>query len=245
LHAAGGLMVSAPKGGAGALIYYQECSEPEVAAAIRLFVEPGMTVWDVGAHIGEFTLFAAGRAGPTGRVEAFEPQPGVLRFLRNNVTRNGFTNVGIHDIAICDGHGRTVLALTKEPSKSFLYTGHAILSQFPTSAVNSTSLDCFYLRTRRRPNVIKVDVEGAEMLVLRGASMLLNLPAGQAPVWIMEFEPANCAAFGYDAAELIAHFRDHGFYVYWLKPDGCLKAIMEATPPHRVRTLIATKGMQS
>ena len=61
----------APKGGAGALIYYQGYSEPETARFLTAFLKPGMTFWDVGAHIGEYSLLAArcvGGAGSCSRV---------------------------------------------------------------------------------------------------------------------------------------------------------------------------------
>src|SRR5665213_715101 len=75
----------APKGGAGALIYYQGYSEPETARFLTAFLKSGMTFWDVGAHIGEYSLLAARSVGSVGHVHAFEQQPKVFEFLLRNV----------------------------------------------------------------------------------------------------------------------------------------------------------------
>jgi hypothetical protein len=68
---------------------------------LRSFVtrlRSGMTVWDIGANVGLYTLLSARVAGPTGRVYAFEPIPRNLRFLRRQIALNGLTNVEVGDV---------------------------------------------------------------------------------------------------------------------------------------------------
>src|SRR5204863_4628396 len=86
----------APKGGAGALIYYQGNSEPETALFLTGFLKPGMVFWDIGAHIGEYSVIASKCVGTAGRVHALEPRPDVYEFLERNVVANGLSNVTIH-----------------------------------------------------------------------------------------------------------------------------------------------------
>ena len=114
------LEILAPKGGAGALIYYQGYSEPETARVLKKLLKPGMTFWDVGAHIGEYSLLAARCVGAGGHVDAFEPQPAMFAFLQRNVIANGLGNVTSHCLAVSDQEGPGRLSLHPEPSMSFL-----------------------------------------------------------------------------------------------------------------------------
>ncbi len=117
------LEVLAPKGGAGALIYYMGYSEPETAAFVRNFLKPGMVFWDVGAHIGEYSLLAARQVGPEGKVEAIEPQPAIRHFLKTNVELNGFQNIRVHGYAASAQRGEATLVLSEEPSMAHLTNG--------------------------------------------------------------------------------------------------------------------------
>lgn len=74
----------------------------------RLFaalVKPGSVVWDVGAHVGFYTLLAARAVGPSGRVVAFEPVPRNLRYLRRHIALNHITNADVLDVAVGDVAG--------------------------------------------------------------------------------------------------------------------------------------------
>ncbi|MEO5924916.1 MAG: FkbM family methyltransferase [Bryobacteraceae bacterium] len=236
-----GLSISAPKGGAGALIYYQGNAEPELASFISRTLKPGMTFWDIGSHIGEYALVASPLVTETGRVEAFEPQPAMFEFLRENVTRNGLVNTTVHDVAISNQTGVVQMSLPVEPSIACLQLGPTA-SDLPSVNVTTAPLDAIHAITERTPDLIKVDVEGAELLVLNGAQELLDLPGLDAPMWVMEYEPDNCLAFGYQAGDLLTKFRAHGLFTYWLTPAGRSELILDANPPAGIRTVIATKG---
>src|ERR1035441_6724268 len=67
--------------------------EPETKALLGSLIRPGMTVFDIGAHVGHYTLLAARIVGPTGRVYAFEPEPENFALLKRNVELNGYKNV--------------------------------------------------------------------------------------------------------------------------------------------------------
>ena len=147
-------------------------------------VRPGAIVVDVGANIGYNTIHAALRTGPSGRVLALEPTPDTLSVLRNNVDASGFLNVEIAPVAA----GRT--AGTQE----FFVRG-------PRSAVNSLFPDSrFASVTSVLPvpvmplddlvdggaDVVKIDVEGAELDVLEGMTRILRTPRASL---IVEWDP--------------------------------------------------------
>lgn len=131
-------------------------------------VAAGSCVLDVGANVGFYTLLASVIVGAQGRVFAFEPVPANVAYLREHIRANGISNVEVFDVAVSDDEGRKFFKSGTD--KYFL----GRLSPEGELAVNCVSLDG--MRTRRElrpPNLIKIDVEGAELAVLQGAAQLL------------------------------------------------------------------------
>lgn len=217
------IQISVPRGGAGALIYYQGESEPLTNRFIRSFLQTGMSFWDVGAHIGEHTLLAARAVGTTGEIHAFEPSPEICSLLSLNIRSNSLRNIRINQLAVSDTCKETILELFEEPSISRLRPSS--LNDINTS-VRQTKVQCVslgaYLRDQRIPNLIKIDVEGAELEVLRGMGELLSLEASETPVIIFEFCHANTQRFGYEPIQIIRHLQNFGFGLYWLSENSVI-----------------------
>ena len=137
------------------------------AAELELFarsIRPGDTVLDIGAHIGLYTLTAARAVGPTGRVVAFEPSTDNFALLEANVAANGYTNVELHRVACSDTTGTGVLVLSRTNSGD-----HQLRADGAGARVDTVRLHDLDVR----PQVVKMDVQGAEPLVLAGAAQLL------------------------------------------------------------------------
>jgi FkbM family methyltransferase len=230
------LHLLSPKCGAGALIYYLGYSEPETAQFLRKFLKPGMVFWDVGAHLGEYSLLAGREVGPSGHVEAFEPQSDTFAYLTTNIDSNRLTNITPHESAIADTAEARHFTVVQEPSLS-----HLALGESTGVPVSTTTLDRVIRASKRTPHMVKVDVEGAEMLVLQGAKNLLALPADQAPVWLMEYSPENCARFGYAANDLLALFLEYGYCCHWLAEGGALLPSDKAPPWRHSGNFVASK----
>jgi FkbM family methyltransferase len=139
--------------------------------AIRAFVDalaPGETVFDIGAHAGYYTIGAARRVGRRGRVVAFEPHPVNLDYLRRHVRLNDLRQVLVLPMAVADVTGEAAF----EASGS-RFEGR--LSPAGGTAVKVSSLDDLSgAGTVPDPDVIKIDVEGAEERVLLGAAALIE-----------------------------------------------------------------------
>lgn len=137
----------------------------------RLFsrvVEPGGTVLDIGAHAGFYTLLLSRLVGPAGRVFAFEPLPANLRHLREHLRRNAIVNVTVSPTAVGETPGTAHFA----PGPNS-YTG--ALSASGPLTVSVVSLDDLHAAgVLPEPDLIKIDVEGAEDLVLLGARRLIR-----------------------------------------------------------------------
>lgn len=128
----------------------------------------GDVVYDIGAHVGLYTLLAARRAGCTGRVIAFEPHPGNLRHLVRHIQVNHIENVTVIPAAVSDRDGRARFVEGQTTATGHLGVGGGL-------EVDVVSLD--QLRRSGQippPRVIKIDVEGGEHEVLIGAREVLG-----------------------------------------------------------------------
>ena len=142
--------------------------EPEVTQAIDERAASGMTALDIGAQSGFFTLLLSKRVGATGKVIAFEPLPANFRMLEENVQLNNIENVMTRPDAVTDHSGKIRFCLPIEEAS--LVAGPLLPEdERGEFFVNCVSLDDFVLQENLRPDLIKMDVEGAEGSVVEGA----------------------------------------------------------------------------
>lgn len=147
--------------------------------ALRDFLdelEGGDVVHDVGANTGLYSLFAATECGD-GEVVAFEPYPPNLELLRRDVARNGLRNVDVVDVALSDSPGRTEFGRPDEEyagygTYSMQVDGTGATVDVPTTTGDRLIADGVV----PAPDVLKIDVEGAEPLVLDGFERALSAP---------------------------------------------------------------------
>ena len=188
---------------------------PEEYEAFRKVVRPGSTVLDVGANVGAYTLLFAQWAGPAGRVIAFEPAPASVAGLRRQLKLNGLENrVEVVQAAVagtvgaasfdCDGaSGANALATSPGDARSVI-------------TVSTTTIDAFCGERGIRPDVIKIDVEGAELDVLRGARRTLDAPSIDV---FVEFHPSAWVSRGITAASMRTELAAQGFVAEPLHPS--------------------------
>lgn len=168
-------------------------------------VHSGMTLLDIGANIGLYSLLSAKRLGGSGFVHAFEPTPFVANRLRDNVRLNHFHNVIVNQIALSDQAGTVKFYVHEEADCSSLA---AVSSN--SIEVQTMSLDEYLRRAAiQRVDLIKIDVEGAEVKVLRGAQALLSRP--DAPTIMLEFNPPLLTLMGTSDDELAALLSSYGY----------------------------------
>lgn len=128
----------------------------------------GMTVWDVGANVGVYTLLAARYVGPTGRVTAFEPFPENVALLRRHIELNGHRQVTVVDKAVAGTDGEASFFPADSREQGRLGQGSGGM------AVEVLSLDTYWRSSGECPDVVKMDIEGAEYDALSGAAMCLT-----------------------------------------------------------------------
>jgi FkbM family methyltransferase len=156
--------------GAGPNAYWVGTYEKARLRALANAVTQSAVVYDVGANVGIYSLLASLRVGPSGMVYAFEPLERNLPYLRRHLTLNNIQNCVILETAVCNREGTRPFSAAAWDS----YMGR--LSPDGEILVRSTTLDsCIYgVKGLRPPDVIKIDVEGAEFEVLEGATRALT-----------------------------------------------------------------------
>lgn len=141
--------------------------EKEQTGLMVALVAAGDTVLDVGAHTGYYTVLASHLVGRSGRVHAFEPDPRNAGFLRRHVRINGCDNTVVEEVAVAARAGTHRFGGGSG-------SGTARLQSDGGLEVSVVTLDEYCRRGGLHPTLIKVDVEGAEAEVLRGAADLLR-----------------------------------------------------------------------
>jgi FkbM family methyltransferase len=199
--------------------------EQEITKVLNDEVLPGIAVLDIGAHVGCHTLLAARLVGPGGKVFAFEPSPDNFALLQKNVTLNGYDNVVLIQKAVADRSGTVTFYLSPEGNDRNSIYEDSRTPQLGTSLeVSSVSIDDF-LEQQGWPQIhlIKVDVEGAEQLVLKGMSKLLERTRDL--VLIIEFAPACIRNSGFPPESFLAALASNGFSVNVLQGVDAAKPI--------------------
>jgi FkbM family methyltransferase len=158
--------------------YFNGDVEPEVQAVLQEYLRPGMTVYDVGANIGFFSLLAARIVGATGRVAAFEADPEIAARLRENAVRNHGAPISVEEKAVWSSSTPVFFARADAEVSPDRGLGHVIDNDADKPAPSTIRVEAVsvdeYVRQSGAPDFIKCDVEGAEVEVFRGAAKLLN-----------------------------------------------------------------------
>ena len=179
--------------------------EPNEFNFLDRMLKPGMVFVDVGANDGYYTLFAARRVGPAGRVVSVEPSSRERGHLEHNLGRNDLGNVTVVPSALGAAAGTADLHLAHG-----VHTGHNTLGSFAHDDVVPASVERVPLETLDtvvarlglpRIDVIKIDVEGGEANVIAGARSVLT---EMRPLLMMEINDGALRAQGSSEASLLA-----------------------------------------
>ena len=208
---------------------YQFDSELKEQKLVRSLVHEGMTVFDVGAHVGKYTKLFSLLTGPKGRVFAFEPTPDSFRRLTEQVVERDLKNVTLLQHAVADLDGPVTLHQFPDEYSSWNGLGRPRMKdpkhpgQFVPIAgsveVEAVTLDAFcHERGIERIDYLKIDVEGAEIRALRGGRGLLERRA----ICFLQFEISRKMLKGLNTAArpVFDCLASHGYECYSITEDG-------------------------
>jgi FkbM family methyltransferase len=201
------------------LIYYG--FETDEIDFVNGFLDSGDYFLDIGANIGLFTLYASKGVGVEGAVLSFEPSQKTFNRLKENCSLNGLTNVRSYRLGLSDRDENLELNISEngyEAWNTFVESDDQKFSR--KELVSVKSLDHFLNEIEldiKKISLIKIDVEGFEMRVLKGAQQLLSGP--DSPVFLIEFADANANSAGSCCHEIYKFLGGFGYlwYTYDLK----------------------------
>jgi FkbM family methyltransferase len=204
---------------------YFEATELEFLLDV---LKPGMIFVDVGANVGFYSIPAAKKV-EHGTVFAFEPCAWTYRTLLENVKINKLTNIQAVNSALADRKGQATLQVNVRGKDGLNTLGrptHVDCEVVATERVQVTSLDDFMLeQSISSVDAMKIDVEGAELFVLKGATNLLRQP--NAPLILYESHSLS-KGFNYHPVEQMWFLEKLGYSLYVIDPV-CRKI---SRPPH-------------
>jgi FkbM family methyltransferase len=184
--------------------------EPEVLRVVTSTIKPGMTVIDIGAHIGYCSLLFAKCVSSSGRVFSFEPLPGNFALLQKNIQLNNLRQVATFNQAIFSGNREITLTVPEDqpnPGSGSAYI-HGGAQEFRVEAI---SVDAFCEKSGIRPDILKMDVEGAECEVLMGACGMISQCRPKLLIGFHHFD-GNLAA--HPVPDLLAGW---GYEIQWVE----------------------------
>jgi len=222
--------VSVSIGGVPVFLLPQGATAGDIWAGVRceshevLFIltalKPGMIFFDVGANAGLFTISAAKKIDAKG-VFAFEPCSATCELLTRNLLLNGLTDVNVVQNALGDSVGEGVLQINARGNDGLNTLGQAT---HPSSQVvgredvRITTVDVFMkLQNVPRVDVMKVDIEGAELMMFRGARDLLE--RADSPLILYEGFGSLTRGFGYHPVEILWFLESCGYTLFLLDSE--------------------------
>lgn len=169
-------------------------------------VRPGDVFFDIGAHIGIYSIVASATVGDEGHVYAFEPDPVALTYLKQNVEENDAQNLTIVETAVSDSDGEAKITAGK-----FGYSGTTLGTRTGADQIETVAhtvrLDTFCETHNVSPDVVKVDIEGGEVKLLKSGIEILR----QSRVVFFEFHPVKIRSdFGEEPDAIYSEIRQLG-----------------------------------
>jgi FkbM family methyltransferase len=193
------------------VVFYRGCVDRDLEGWLSAWLRPGDTYVDVGAHIGFYVSLALRAIGPSGRVIAFEPLAENFDKLSASVREvaDRYPNVELHRVAVGSVAGNATLFAPADEWEHQSYRASLVAagSRAPSGDVPVVSLDDALGRLSCR--LLKIDVEGYEIEVLRGAASFLS--DGLPEAIVIELNPPALEAAGRSTAELVALLSGYGY----------------------------------
>lgn len=197
---------------------FHEYYEPELRDLAKI-LSPGQTFVDAGACYGIYALAAGKIAGEEGRVIAFEPASRVFGVLKKNIELNGLTNILAYPLGLAEKRGKAWLYHHPNVGCDSLGRDHSFTEK--AEEIATDSLDNVLRESSiNRVDVLKMDVQGAEELVLRGATATLR---SHHPVVVFEVYPEGAVALGLAPLGAWNLLESLGYELFVLDRGGTLR----------------------
>ena len=174
--------------------------EHQCRSIILNFLKPGSVFLDIGANIGYYSLLASRRVGEKGRVIAFEPNPITVKRIQKNIVLSGASNIELFDFALSNKEDVVELYCPTSETHGYTSMRNHGWENVDCYKVSTKKLDDSLPTNLTRIDLIKIDVEGAEMLAFEGAREVIK---NFKPPILMELNEKASENFGYDTLDVV------------------------------------------
>jgi len=183
---------------------------------IKNEIKPNDVVVDIGAHIGYFTLLLAMLVGPTGKVFSFEPESKNFKLLKKNIEINNYSNVIAECKAVSDKNKKCTLYTFETSSGANRLSKPDDDSKVKSIEVDSVSLDEYFKNSEfaKKIKFIKIDVEGAELLILKSMKSILH--ENNDVKLLLEFNPEYLLKTGCDPSDFFKIVHSENFKIFFV-----------------------------
>ncbi|MBI2100025.1 MAG: FkbM family methyltransferase [Candidatus Vogelbacteria bacterium] len=200
-------------------LYVEGVYEPNEFYFLEQYLKPGMTFIDVGANNGWFSLFASRLVGGQGQVLAIEPSRREVAKIYKNLLLNHYPNVRVYQLGLSDHSGEAELLIAEE-----YHEGHNTFGRFVYQTglkgkerVAVDTLDNLVKCEKiEKVNLIKIDSEGSEFLVLRGADQIIET---YRPLILTELFDRSLRNLGNSAKDILGFFKSRSYGLYTFSPN--------------------------
>jgi len=176
--------------------------EPGLLREIEQYMQQDSVFFDVGSHLGYFScMLAVGY--PERRVYSFEMNPYSIVQIKNNIEENKFKNVHVINAAISDKDGLISIQDPEIPNPG----GQIRKGNNKKLEIPSLTIDRYCIDNNLKPDILKIDVEGAELQVLKGMTKLLN----RGCILFIEVHPVKLFDFNTNASELLCYLNNFDY----------------------------------
>lgn len=207
-------------------IFWMGYYSREIVALLDKFLREGMTVIDVGANVGEIALASARRVGKRGQVHAFEPLSAVADILQSHARSNNLGQITLHRMGLSDRSAR--VPIFESCGQGIQGDDHAGLGSIYGSSVHQQAIEEIEITTLdklvesaelNRIDLIKIDIEGAELPCLLGSRRTLQK---YQPLIIIEVQQESANVAGYEAHDILRFLHGIGYETYRIGWKGKL-----------------------
>lgn len=198
-------------------IYYFGSHERKTEDLVHKLISQGATVLDVGANIGVYTMLAAKRSGVSGKVISLEPIPQTFQQLSESLRLNGYANVLVYNVAAWE-QNRQLEMFCSETENVGSYGVDIKKGKQSGISVQAVRIDDFMSQLGiLRVDLIKIDVEGAELSVLKGA---IETVRRHRPILVLEIDPNLMSRYDHKVGDIWMYLKALSYECYAVGENG-------------------------
>ncbi len=200
--------------------FYWGDFETDNLVFFRNLVKEEMVIFDIGANVGLYSLTAAAKMKDSIKIYAFEPAEIPLNRLNDNIELNNFKNISVHNVGVSDREGTVEFNICEDDAYNSI--GSSPMQEISKKVeINVTSINSFCQANNiDRIDIIKIDTEGAELLILRGGGEIFE--SENAPILFCEYNRLTASGYDYTLRDYEEQLKAYNYKIFEIKEGNLI-----------------------